>query len=53
MYLAGIPTIDIMKISGHKAEKQFLQYIKLGKEETAVSLALHPYFRGNVLKIVK
>jgi len=35
MYLAKIPVIDIMKISGHKAEKEFLKYIKVSKLETA------------------
>lgn len=53
MYLAGIPVIDIMKVSGHKTEKEFLKYIKVGKEETAVNLSSHPYFKGNVLKIAK
>jgi hypothetical protein len=52
MYLAGLSVIDIMKISGHKTEKEFLKYIKVGKEETAVNLANHPYFKGNVLKVV-
>lgn len=53
MYLAGIPVIDIMKVSGHKTEKEFLKYIKVGKEETAISLSSHPYFIGNVLSIAK
>jgi len=52
MYLAGIPSIAIMKISGHKTEKEFLKYIRIGKEETAVKLASHPYFLGNNLKAV-
>lgn len=52
MYLSGIKVIDIMKISGHKTETEFLKYIRIGKQETAVSLASHPYFRGNTLKIV-
>jgi hypothetical protein len=52
MYLAGIPVIDIMKISGHRTPKEFLKYIKIGKEETAVTLASHPYFVGNPLKAV-
>jgi site-specific recombinase XerD len=52
MYLAGISTLDIMKISGHKTEREFLGYIKVGKEETAATLSLHPYFTGNQLKIV-
>lgn len=53
MYLAGIPTIDIMKISGHKTEREFLKYIKVSKEETAVNLSNHPFFIGNVLSIAK
>ena len=44
MYLAGIPIIDIMKISGHKTEKEFLKYIRVTKEETAQNLANHPWF---------
>jgi len=52
MYLAGIPVIDIMKISGHKTEKEFLKYIKVSKEQTAVNLASHPYFIGKTLKAV-
>jgi len=39
MHLAGIPAIDIMKISGHKTEREFLNYIKVSKEETAQNLA--------------
>ena len=53
MYLAGIPTIAAMKITGHKTEKQFLQYIKVTGEENATNLALHPYFNNSRLKIVK
>jgi len=52
MYLAGIPVIDIMKVSGHKTEKEFLKYIKVGKEETAINLANHPFFKGSGLKVV-
>jgi site-specific recombinase XerD len=53
MYLAGIPVIDIMKVSGHKTEREFLKYIKVTKEQTAVNLASHPYFLGNTLKVAK
>lgn len=52
MYLAGVQPIDIMKVSGHKTEKEFLKYIKVSKEQTAKNLSNHPYFRGNVLKKV-
>lgn len=51
MYLAGIPVIDIMKISGHRTQKEFLKYIKVGKEETVISMASHPYFAGSALKV--
>lgn len=53
MYLAGVPTLDIMKISGHKTENEFLKYIKVTKEETATNLARHPYYNPPLLKIAK
>jgi hypothetical protein len=53
MYLAGIPIIEIMKISGHKTPKEFMKYIRISKEETVVKLSSHPYFMGNLLKIAK
>jgi integrase len=49
MYKAGIPVLDIMKISGHRTEKSFLKYIRISQEETAQRLADHPYFK---LKVV-
>jgi integrase len=45
MYLANIPTIDIMKISGHRNEKNLLKYIRVSKEETADRLKTHEYFK--------
>ena len=45
MHLADIPSIDIMKISGHKKESSFMKYIRLTKEETANKLSKHPYFK--------
>ena len=53
MFLAGIPTISIMKITGHKTEREFLKYIRVTKEETAQTLMNHPYFIGTPLKLVK
>jgi len=59
MYLAEdengnrIPTIDIMKVSGHKTERQFLLYVKVSKKETARRMAKHAYFRGYPLSIAK
>ena len=45
MYKAGVPTIAIMKITGHKKESTFLKYIKVSKEETAEKLSSHKYFK--------
>ncbi len=50
-FLAGVPVIQLMKISGHKTEKAFLAYIKVGKEENAAVLKNHPFFSDTVLKI--
>lgn len=46
MYLAGIPSIAIMKITGHKTEKEFMKYIKISEEQNATELMGHPYFCG-------
>lgn len=40
-YLQGFPTIDLMKITGHKTEKAFLLYIKVSKLDTAKRLSAH------------
>lgn len=53
MFLAGIETIKIMKITGHRTEREFLKYIRISKEENANSLINHPYFKGSKLKIAK
>lgn len=45
MYLAGIPSIAIMAITGHRTEKDFLKYIKVSKEQNAQILANHEFFK--------
>jgi integrase len=44
LYLAGMPSIDIMKVTGHKTETQFLKYIRVSKEETAERMSEHAFF---------
>ena len=44
MFLADVPTISIMKITGHRTEKSFLKYIKISQEQNADKLANHPWF---------
>ena len=46
MYKAGIPTLDIAEITGHRTESQLLKYIKVTKKETAKRLALNAFFKG-------
>lgn len=52
MYIAGIPTLDIMKITGHHSEDTFLNYIRITNKQNAERLHHHPYFSGTVLKKV-
>ena len=50
MYLAGVPTISIMKITGHRTEKSFMKYIKISQEENAELLSDHAFFKNDVKK---
>ncbi len=40
-YLQGFPTIDLMKITGHKTERAFLKYIRVSKLHAAKRLSDH------------
>jgi integrase len=44
-YLMDIPSISIMKITGHRTEKAFLKYIKISQEDNANKLINHPFFK--------
>ena len=44
MFLAGIPAISIMKITGHKTEKVFLKYICIDSEQNAVLMQRSKFF---------
>ncbi len=43
-YTAGMPTLDIMTISGHQTEKVFYNYIKATSLEKAKKIAEHSFF---------
>ena len=45
-YKAGVPTIAIMKITGHTKESTFLKYIRISAEENAEMLSNHPFFKS-------
>jgi integrase len=44
MYLSGIDTLAIMKITGHNSEATFLRYIRVTEMENAKRLADNPFF---------
>lgn len=43
-FLRDIPTISIMKITGHRTERSFMKYIKISQEDNANKLTEHPFF---------
>jgi integrase len=43
-YLHQVPSISIMKITGHTTERNFLKYIKISQEDNANKLLNHPFF---------
>lgn len=44
-YLMDIPSISIMKITGHTTERSFMKYIRISQEENANKLINHPFFK--------
>lgn len=52
-YLEGFPTIDLMKITGHRTEKAFLKYIRVTKLDTAKRLSEHikKNWSGKLMKV--
>ncbi|MGG5577144.1 site-specific integrase [Myroides sp. C15-4] len=44
-YLAGVPTLSIMKLTGHTTESSFMKYIKVSQELNAELLSDHPFFK--------
>ena len=47
-FKAGIPPVQIMKMTGHKSESSFLKYIKVDNKENANILQQHPFFNMEV-----
>ncbi len=52
-FLAGVPTISIMKITGHKTEKAFMKYIKISEEDNARINSTHLFFNEVPMAAVK
>lgn len=51
MYFDGIPTVTIMKITGHKTEKAFLSYIRVTPEEHA-NIIMESFNKKRKLRVV-
>jgi len=51
-FLNDIPSIAIMKITGHQTEKAFLSYICISAEENANKMMQHPFFTNAKMKVV-
>lgn len=49
-YLNNVPTISIMRVTGHTTEKNFMRYIKVSQKENADKLREHPYFNMRIKK---
>jgi integrase len=45
LYLEGYPTVEIMKITGHRTEAAFLTYLKVSKLDAAKRLSKHMQLR--------
>jgi hypothetical protein len=43
-YLRDVPTLSIMKITGHRTEKSFMGYIKMSRKDNALKLQSHSFF---------
>ncbi|MBD0374207.1 MAG: hypothetical protein ICV51_01065 [Flavisolibacter sp.] len=50
-FLAGTPVLLIMKISGHKKEKDFYKYIRITAEEAALKIEKIWKERDKLLKL--
>jgi site-specific recombinase XerD len=52
-YLMGMDSLDIMAISGHTTEKNFLKYIKVTPEQRAIKMSTNVFFmNASTLKVV-
>ncbi|OQX73741.1 MAG: hypothetical protein B6D64_13505 [Bacteroidetes bacterium 4484_276] len=52
MFKAGVSSIAIMKLTGHKTESVFLKYINITEEENAMMLMGHEYFTKGRMKAI-
>jgi integrase len=46
LHNAGVPSLFIMKLSGHRTEREFMKYLRLTEDEIAKKLSEYDYFAG-------
>ena len=44
LFMDGVPSLQIMKLTGHKTERAFLKYIRVSAEENALKMADLDFF---------
>ncbi len=52
-FLAGVPVLSIMKITGHTTETSFMKYIRMSAKDNAIKMADHPFFNQGYLRVVQ
>jgi integrase len=52
-YKEGVPSLAIMKITGHRTEGAFMRYIQITKEENALLMARNKFFNMTPLRVAK
>jgi integrase len=48
-FLMDMPSISIMKITGHKTESAFMKYIKMSAKDNAIKMQSHPFFNKLII----
>jgi len=48
-FLMDMPSISIMKITGHKTESAFMRYIKMSAKDNAIKMQSHPFFNKLII----
>ena len=51
-YKAGVPVQDIMPLTGHKTEREFLKYIREDGKDRAARIVESEAFKNSYLKVV-
>ncbi len=48
-FLSDMPSISIMRITGHKTESAFMTYLKMSAKDNAIKMQSHPFFNKMII----